>query len=97
MLTSGMRKAFDAGTAAALAAGARALLNVAAHPRPGTPPLPGQVDGATFIAKHRLREEVFGPAALLVRGRLLARRCKCCRPWAAALTVTLWGAEADMP
>jgi hypothetical protein len=51
---------------------------------PAPRPFLAEVDAATFIAKHQLHEEMFGPAALLVRVEdLWTRRCKCCRPWAA--------------
>lgn len=94
MLTSGMRKALDAGTAAALAAGARALLN---EPTPDPAPRPflAEVDAATFIAKHQLREEMFGPAALLVRVEDLDQAVQVLQAVGGSLTVTLWGAEVD--
>ncbi|MDP2000435.1 MAG: aldehyde dehydrogenase family protein, partial [Rhodoferax sp.] len=94
MLTPGMRQAFDAGVKHMLSAGAKPLLQEAgsaAAPRPFL----AQVDAIQFIAKAELREELFGPASLIVRCDSVAQAVEVLRAVGGSLTVTLWGAETD--
>lgn len=96
MLTPGMRQAFDAGVAHLIAAGAKPLLRedgTAEAPRPFL----ATIDAVHFIAKAELREEVFGPASLIVRADSLAQVLEVLQAVAGSLTVTLWGAEQDSP
>jgi NADP-dependent aldehyde dehydrogenase len=94
MLTSGMRQAFDAGVAHLLASGIKPVLHeasAAAAPRPFL----AQVDAAHFMATSELREEVFGPAALIVRADSVAQAIDVLNAVGGSLTVTLWGLDAD--
>jgi NADP-dependent aldehyde dehydrogenase len=94
MLTPGMRQAFDAGVAHLLAAGVRPLLQEAGSPEAPRPFL-AQVDAVHFIAKAVLREEVFGPASLIVRADSVAQALEVLQAVGGSLTVTLWGAEVE--
>jgi acyl-CoA reductase-like NAD-dependent aldehyde dehydrogenase len=94
MLTSGMRQAFDAGVAHLLASGVKPVLHEAgsvAAPRPFL----AQVNAAHFMATAELREEVFGPAALIVRADSVAQAIAVLNAVGGSLTVTLWGFDAD--
>ena len=94
MLTSGMRQAFDAGVAHLLASGIKPVLHeasAAAAPRPFL----AQVNAAHFMATAELREEVFGPAALIVRADSVAQAIDVLNAVGGSLTVTLWGLDAD--
>lgn len=94
MLTPAMRSALDSGTQAQLAAGATALLHeptTAINPRPFL----AEVSAADFIAKHGLREEVFGPASLIVWSDSVAQTVDVLYAVGGSLTVTLWGVESD--
>ena len=94
MLTPGMRQAFDAGVHHMVAAGAQALLQevgTAEAPRPFL----AQVDAVNFIARAELREELFGPASLIVRADSLAEALEVLSAVGGSLTVTLWGAEQE--
>ncbi len=94
MLTAGMRKAFDAGVQAFVEAGASAVLQ---GPGEGLAPGPQllQVSAQRFIETHALREEVFGPASLIVRCADLAQAQDVLHAVGGSLTVTLWGADDD--
>jgi acyl-CoA reductase-like NAD-dependent aldehyde dehydrogenase len=94
MLTQGMRQALDAGTHAQLNAGAQALLHEPVADRAPRPFL-AEVDAATFLAQHALREEVFGPASLIVWTDSVAQTLEVLRAIGGSLTVTLWGMEHD--
>jgi NADP-dependent aldehyde dehydrogenase len=93
MLTPAIRKTFDAGIA-----------RLSSHPRvrvltdaggAGAPrPFLAQVDAAGFIADHALREEVFGPAAVIVKVSSAAQAVEVLNAIGGSLTVTLWGADA---
>lgn len=96
MLTRGMREALDRGTRAQLAAGAQALLHEpleAINPRPFL----AEVDADAFIRSEQLREEVFGPASLVVWTDSVAQTLQVLQAVGGSLTVTLWGAEDDTP
>lgn len=94
MLTPGMRKALDQGTAAQLAAGARALLHEpVADPSPR--PYLAEVDAATFMGQPQLHEEVFGPASLIVWTESTRQTLEVLQAVGGSLTVTLWGAEEE--
>lgn len=94
MLTPGMRSAFDAGVAHMAAAGAQPLLHEAGSPEAPRPFL-AQVDAVNFIAKAELREELFGPASVIVRAASVAQVLDVLHAVGGSLTVTLWGAEDD--
>ena len=94
MLTPGMRQAFDAGVKHMLSAGAKPLLQEAGNAAAPRPFL-AQVDAIQFIAKAELREELFGPASLIVRCDSVAQAVEVLRAVGGSLTVTLWGAETD--
>lgn len=52
-----------------------------------------EVQAKDFIADHRLREEVFGAAALIVRTDSVGEAVAVLHAVGGALTVTLWGVE----
>ena len=96
MLGPSTRAAFDAGV--------RAWMDQGAHPLlapPGTPQGASthlfQVSAARFQERAALREEVFGPACLLVRVENREQILSVLQAVGASLTVTLWGADADTP
>jgi acyl-CoA reductase-like NAD-dependent aldehyde dehydrogenase len=94
MLTRAMRGAFDAGVAHWAEAGATLLLNEASKgisPRPAL----AQVSGTEFITRSALREEVFGPASLVVRAASLSQALQALQAVGGSLTVTLWGANSE--
>ncbi|MES2938345.1 MAG: aldehyde dehydrogenase (NADP(+)) [Pseudomonadota bacterium] len=94
MLTPQIRAGFDAGRAAW--AGhpklQRVLDEAAADGQPPRPFL-AQLAAADFIADPTLHEEVFGPAALVVRVAGTAQAIEVLHAVGGSLTVTLWGAE----
>jgi NADP-dependent aldehyde dehydrogenase len=94
MLTPGMRQAFDAGVAQLVQAGVRPLLHEAGSAEAPRPFL-GEVDAIHFIAKSELREEVFGPASLIVRADSIAQVLDVLKAVGGSLTVTLWGVEQE--
>lgn len=96
MLTRGMREALDRGTAAQLAHGAQALVHEPVadiNPRPFL----AEVDAATFMGSAHLREEVFGPASLIVWTDSVAQTLQVLQAVGGSLTVTVWGADEDTP
>jgi NADP-dependent aldehyde dehydrogenase len=93
MLTPGIRKAFDGGVARLHAHPRTRVLTDAggaAAPRPFL----AIVDAPGFIADPSLREEVFGPAALVVKVSSTSQAIDVLKAIGGSLTVTLWGAEA---
>lgn len=94
MLTPGMRQAFDAGVSHLLAAGVKPLLHEPGNAEAPRPFL-AEIDAVFFIAKAGLREEVFGPASLIVRADSMAQVLEVLQAVGGSLTVTLWGAEQD--
>lgn len=102
MLTPGIRMGFEQG----VAAWARhAKLRVLLGRRKGeadavdVPPKPflAEVQGEDFIADAALHEEVFGPAALVVRVQDTAQAAEVLQALGGSLTVTLWGFGGDAP
>lgn len=94
MLTQGMRSAFDHGVAAQAAAGARVLLHAAGEGI-APPPHLAEVEASVFLATPALREEVFGPASLIVWADGPQQTLDVLHCVGGALTVTLWGADED--
>ena len=98
MLTQGMRSAFDSALSHWLEQGAQALTDPTQAPAPAAPrPVLAQVNAADFISRTALRDEVFGPASLVVRCATLAEALAVLHAVGGSLTVTLWGADADTP
>lgn len=94
MLTPQMRAGFEAGRAAW--AGHPLLRPLLAETAAeGQPPRPvlAEVDATDFIADPHLHEEVFGPAALVVRVADTARAIDALQAVGGTLTVTIWGAD----
>ncbi len=98
MLTPQMQAGFASGRDA-WAAHPRVQALLDARAADGAPPRPflGQVAAADFIADAHLHEEVFGPAALVVRVDGSAQAIEVLQAVGGTLTVTLWGADADTP
>lgn len=94
MLTSGMRRAFDSGVAQVIEAGVDILLNEQSEtiaPRPFL----AQIDAGKFIANAVLREEVFGPASLVVRAASITEAARVLEAIGGSLTVSLWGVDEE--
>ncbi|NBB04659.1 aldehyde dehydrogenase (NADP(+)) [Pseudomonas monteilii] len=93
MLTPGMQEGFEA-AAATVAANATAVFAPQAD---GAGPAPRLFasDAASFIANAHLREEMFGPAALIVTARSVAQAAEVLEAIGGTLTTTLWGLDAD--
>lgn len=98
MLSATIRAGFDAGRAA-WAGDPRVHTLLAADAPPGAAPRPflGEVAVADFIADAHLREEVFGPAALVLRTTDAPQIIEVLQAIGGALTVTLWGVDAPSP
>jgi NADP-dependent aldehyde dehydrogenase len=94
MLTKAMRKALDYGTAEQIKAGAKPLLYTPVDEVCPNPYL-AEVDAKTFMAKHELHEEVFGPATLVVWTDTVSQTLEVLRTVGGTLTVTFWGAEEE--
>ena len=94
MLTPGMRQAFDAGVDHLVVAGVKPLLHEAGNAEAPRPFL-AEIDAVNFMAKAELREEVFGPAALVVWADSVAQVQEVLRSVGGSLTVTLWGADRE--
>lgn len=94
MLTPQMRDGFEAGRAA-WAAHPRVTMLADGRSEQGEPPRAflGQVDARAFIADHALHEEVFGPAALVVRVAAIDDAIAVLQTIGGSLTVTVLGAE----
>lgn len=98
MLTADMRRGFESATAhVAAQAGVRVRLAASAENDEATAPAPRlfETDAQTFIANAALHEEMFGPAALIVKVRDDAQTLDVLSAVEGSLTVTLWGAQAD--
>jgi acyl-CoA reductase-like NAD-dependent aldehyde dehydrogenase len=96
MLTPAMREAFDAGVQHWLAAGVAPILHEPSQARAPRPFL-GQAALTDFVANEAYREEVFGPAAIVIRVDNIADAAQALAAVGGSLTVTLWGAQKDSP
>ncbi|WP_454805940.1 aldehyde dehydrogenase family protein [Paraburkholderia fungorum] len=98
MLTPAMRRGFEDATARiASQPGVRARLAPPSTNDDAPAPRLYEVDALTFIDNAALHEEMFGPAALLVKVRDHAQTLAVLAAVAGSLTVTLWGADAETP
>lgn len=96
MLTEGIRSAFDRGVSAwADSSSVRALLAPPARGAAAPSPFLGEVVAGDFIADALLHEEVFGPAALVVRVASNNQAIDVLQTIGGSLTVTLWGVEDE--
>ncbi|NYH15030.1 aldehyde dehydrogenase (NADP(+)) [Paraburkholderia bryophila] len=98
MLTPGMKRNFDAGVARLTRApGVQTVLGAEQDSDDNAPPRPllARTSAANFIADPTLREEVFGPACLVVRVKSADEIVNVLNAVGGSLTVTLWGAEND--
>lgn len=94
MLTASMREGFE-----------HASVEVAKHSKTlvqgvaGAGPAPRlyQTDATSFITTAQLREEMFGPAAVVVIASDLTEVEQVLEAIGGTLTTTLWGAEQDTP
>lgn len=94
MLTLSMREGFE--HASSLVAEHAQTLVVGID---GAGPAPRlyRTDAHTFIASSQLREEMFGPAAVIVEASSLIEIEQVLRAIGGTLTTTLWGARNDTP
>lgn len=95
MLTPGMLQSFESGVVH-LEASPHARSMFAAVPD-GAGPAPRlfEVDADAFIAESDLREEMFGPAAVIVKVRSVEHAVAVFDAIGGSLTATLWGLEHD--
>ena len=96
MLTTGIRRSYEQGVERWGAhPAARPLLGPRAAAPEASPPVPYLVELPLqqFESEHGLREEVFGPACVVVRVRTVDEAVRVLRSIGGSLTVTLWGAE----
>jgi len=96
MLTEGMKHNFDIGVARLKKApNVRALLPSSSEGSENILPQPfiGETTAAAFIEDEMLREEVFGPACLIVRVTDVSEALAVLNAVGGSLTVTVWGAE----
>ncbi len=93
MLTPTMQKGFEA-AAASVASNSTQVFTPHAD---GSGPAPRlfATDAASFIANSHLREEMFGPAALVVTVQSVAQVVNVLDAVGGTLTTTLWGLDAD--
>jgi len=94
MLTPGIRQAFDNGVAHLAASGVKVLVQEEGNAEAPRPFL-AQTDATNFIVNPELREEVFGPSAIIVRANSVAEVLQVLKAVGGSLTVTLWGAEQE--
>jgi len=93
MLTPGMRRSFEEGIARLRShRSARRLVGAASSELAPRPHLI-EVGVEDFVSDHTLREEVFGPAAVIVRVKNVADVPRVLRAVGGSLTVTIWGAD----
>ena len=98
MLTTAMRRGFEIAAAHIVSqAGVRMRLAAPEQNEEAAAPAPRlyETDAQTFIANAALHEEMFGPAALIVRVRDDAQTLDVLAAVEGSLTVTLCGAQAD--
>lgn len=96
MLTAGMKRNFDAGVARVVGTpGVATVLAGTADGNDTAPPQPmvARTTAVNFIAQHALREEVFGPACILVRVASFEDVVAVLDAVGGSLTVTVWGAQ----
>ncbi|WP_258909312.1 aldehyde dehydrogenase (NADP(+)) [Pseudomonas putida] len=93
MLTPGIQQGFEA-AAATVAANATPVFTAHADAA-GPAPRLFATDAAAFIANAHLREEMFGPAALIVTAQSVAQVAEVLDAVGGTLTTTLWGLDAE--
>ncbi|MBF8778129.1 aldehyde dehydrogenase (NADP(+)) [Pseudomonas fulva] len=93
MLTPDMQQGFE-GAVATVAANATPVFPTHADDA-GPAPRLFATNAASFIANANLREEMFGPAALIVSAQSVAEVVEVLDAVGGTLTTTLWGLEAD--
>lgn len=91
MLSAAIRDGFEHGVAALSADTAARLVFEPSADGAGPAPRLYQVAAADFIADARLREEVFGPLAIIVRAADIDEAVRVLDAIGGTLTVTLWG------
>jgi acyl-CoA reductase-like NAD-dependent aldehyde dehydrogenase len=95
MLTTGMRQGFEQASAH-VACHAETLLAPVESSATPSPRLYAS-DAASFINNPALREEMFGPGALLVKAKDQDEVIQVLQAVGGTLTTTLWGANQDTP
>lgn len=94
MLTTSMREGFEHASAE-VAKSATTVIEGADSVGPA--PRLYKTDAASFISKPQLREEMFGPAALVVVASDISEVVDVLQAIGGTLTTTLWGANDDIP
>lgn len=98
MLSAPMRTGFEAGLATWRARPwLQPVLCETAGPDQPPRPFLAQIDAQRFVADAQLHEEVFGPAALVVRVTGTREAIEVLQAVGGSLTVTLWGADEGTP
>jgi len=98
MLTPTIRAGFESGVErVSKSKGIEVLLPAASSQGPVPAPFLARTDASTFVAQEGLREEVFGPSAVVVRVGSVEDVGSVLRAVGGSLTVTIWGAEGPGP
>lgn len=95
MLTPGMRSGFDSGVAHLSQSKAASLVFTPQADGEGPAPRLFEVDAHAFITDAQLREELFGPAAVVLKVKSVAEAIEVLQAIGGSLTATLWGLEQD--
>lgn len=93
MLTPGMRNGFDAGVAHLLASDAASQVFEPLADSEGPAPRLFKVDAKAFIEDANIREEMFGPAAVVLTVESIEQATAVLHAIGGSLTATLWGFE----
>jgi len=94
MLTPAIRAGFESGVRRlSTLAGVQVLLPPPPSQEAGPAPFLARTNAATFLGHPELREEVFGPSAVVVEVESVAEASSVLRAVGGSLTVTLWGAD----
>lgn len=95
MLTSGMRNGFDSAVAHLSNSSAAKALFAPLPDGAGPAPRLFEVSAQAFIGDPQLREEMFGPAAVIVKVNSISQAIDVLEAIGGSLTATLWGVEQD--
>ncbi|WAH60739.1 aldehyde dehydrogenase (NADP(+)) [Pseudomonas silvicola] len=95
MLTPGMRQGFESGVAHLAASPQARLLFEPPADSAGPAPRLFEVNTEAFIADPTLREEMFGPAAVVLKIRSVEQAVEVFSAIGGSLTATLWGLDHD--
>ncbi|CAJ6494771.1 fatty aldehyde dehydrogenase [Burkholderia pseudomallei] len=96
MLTPEIRRAYDSAiNCITTLKDVHTLIRLPRDPEKAQPtPFLAVVDTQTFMRRHELREEIFGPACIVVKVATLDETVEVLQAIEGSLTATIWGAES---